>query len=205
MISTPFPHCSHSKPDVFLPLKIQGFRAGDADTKLITVIPKQDLLIWVFVSLNPDILFILLHRYIHRYKMQSAGITCHQFYEVFPMFFCFGEGWNQCSSLSSEVSPILQQNHLSANTEWCALLFRTVLFHTSKIYEITALHNVIPTLSCFQNPSWKLRNHCTLVCPSYETKNNKRSFSRNPDLLFRNLNKNWSKKILQLNYFKLAK
>lgn len=147
---------------------------------------------------------MLLHRYIHTYKMPLAGITCHQFYEVFPTFYCFEEGWSQRSSLSSEVSPstILQQNHFSASTQTDVLCSseHTVLFNTSKIYAITILHNVIPTLSCFQKPSLKLRNHCTLVCPSYETKNNKGSFSRNPELLFRNLNKNCLKKILELIY-----
>lgn len=86
--------------------------------------------------------------------MPLAGITCHQFYEAFPTLFCFEEGWSQRRGLSLEVSPstILQRNHLSANTQmfpWPSE--QAVLFNTSKIYEITALHNVIPTLSCFQN------------------------------------------------------
>lgn len=131
----------------FLTFQIRGFsstedilwfRSGDADTNLITAIPQKDLLIWMFVLLNPGLLFILLHRYIHSYKMPLAGITCHHIlYEVFSTFLCFEEGWSQRSSLSLEVSPstILQQNHLGANTQTDVLCSseQADLFNTSKI------------------------------------------------------------------------
>lgn len=133
MISTLFTHCSHSKPDVFLPPKIQGFRAGDADTKLITVIPKQDLLIWLFVFLNPDILFTLLHRYIHRYKMLLAGITCHGFVKYFPHFSALKrDEANAAVSVQKFHHPLSYNKIISVHTHrlMCSALQNTQFYFT---------------------------------------------------------------------------